>query len=50
MTYLLSLCKNINIVSHLCLHLLHRDAADGGKFGKHTDVLQIVQFAEYAQL
>ena len=50
MTDSLRLGKNVNIVSHLCLHFLHRDTADGGKVGKHTDVLQIVQFAENAQL
>ena len=40
--------QHIQVLVHLCFHLFLRDAADGGVFGQHADVLDVVQFAEDA--
>ena len=40
----------VNMLSHLCQHLLLRDATDGSIGFKHTDVVDVVQLAKDTQL
>ena len=42
--------QNVQVLVHLGGHFLFRDATDGGVFRQHADVLDIIQFAEDAQL
>ena len=42
--------QHIQVLVHLRFHLFLSDATDGGIFGQHTDVLDVVQLAEDAQL
>ena len=42
--------QNVQVLVHLSGHFLFCDAADGSVFRQHTDILNVIQFTENAQL